>query len=109
DRAIDRYARRAAFRATPHGLLAGVGTGTLGRATAIATGAAGARRSSSWALVDDAARALLDDEALRERTRLRIAPSVIITADAVLWLGPGDPFVEAREAELDERLRAIVA
>src|SRR5258708_38517065 len=38
DRAVDRYARRAAFRATPAGLLAGVAVGTLGQRTGGATG-----------------------------------------------------------------------
>ena len=33
-RAVERYARRAAFRPTPHGLLAGVAVGELGAATA---------------------------------------------------------------------------
>ena len=36
--ARDKYARRAAFRATPHGLWAGVGIGSLGEATRAATG-----------------------------------------------------------------------
>ncbi len=109
DRALARYARRAAFRATPHGLLAGVAMGSLARATSIATGAPTARWTTSWARVDDAARALLDDEAVRARTRLRAAPSLVVTPTSVRWLGPGEPFAEARIAERDDRLAAILA
>ena len=41
-RAVGRYARRAAFRATPSGLLAGVCVGEFGTRTEVATGAAAA-------------------------------------------------------------------
>src|SRR4051812_29756630 len=61
DRALERYARRAAFRPTPHGLLAGVCMGQLGARTAVATGAPSAHLVPSWARIDSLARALLDD------------------------------------------------
>ena len=108
ERAIDRYARRAAFRATPHGLLAGVAVGRLGRATAIATGAPRAQRAPSW------------EPSRRRPGRSSMTPSsarrpgcaprrrLIASGATVRWLGPGDPFVEEREAELDERLAAIL-
>jgi thiopeptide-type bacteriocin biosynthesis protein len=108
DRALDRYARRAAFRATPHGLLAGVAVGRLGRTTTIATGSPRAHRASSWEAVEAATRTLLDEPEVREQIRLRAAPSAIASGRTVRWLGPGDPFVEEREAELDERVAAIL-
>ena len=109
DRALARYARRAAFRPTPNGLLAGVCMGGLGPRTRVLTGAPDLYRAPSWAGVNAAARALLDDPDVRERTRLRIAPSAIRSAaGAVRWIGPGEPFGETREGELDARLAAIL-
>jgi len=129
DRALERYARRAAFRATPHGLLAGVCMGTLADRTAIATGAPGAHLAPTWARIAALARALLDDPDLRARTRLRVAPSALCGVGVVRWLGPGaaatpddlraptdvqavrpdDPFDEVHEAELVDPLPAILA
>ncbi len=107
-RALERYARRAAFRPTPSGLLAGVCIGTLGPRGAIATGTPAAVMSPSWGRLDSLARALLDDPAVRERVAVRVAPSLLRRPDAVRWIGPGDPFGEWREAELDGRLEAIL-
>jgi len=129
DRALERYARRAAFRPTPHGLLAGVCMGTLAERTAIATGVPVSHLAPSWARVDALARALLDDPALRARTRLRVAPSALRGAAIVRWLGPGaaddgdglragpashglridHPFDEMHEADLVDPLPAILA
>jgi thiopeptide-type bacteriocin biosynthesis protein len=109
DRALERYARRAAFRSTPHGLLAGVCIGTLGGRTAIATGAPAAHLAPTWSRIEAFARSLLDDPRLRARTRLRVAPSALAGATVVRWLGPGDPFDEIHEAELTEPLPAILA
>jgi thiopeptide-type bacteriocin biosynthesis protein len=109
DRALERYARRAAFRPTPHGLLAGVCIGTLGGRTAIATGAPAAHLAPSWSRIEAFARALLDDPGLRARTRLRVAPSALTGTTVVRWLGPGDPFDEVHEAELTEPLPAILS
>ena len=109
DRSITRYARRAAFRPTPSGLLAGVCLGELGPKTEIATGSPAPHLAPSWARVDALARALLDDPAVRERVRLRAAPSVSIGAAQVRWLGPGEPFDEPCVADLDERLRGVLS
>jgi len=109
DRALERYARRAAFRATPHGLLAGVTIGTIGARTAIATGTPAAHLAARWSRIEAFVRALLDDPALRARTRLRVAPSALAGAGVVRWLGPGDPFDEMHEAELAAPLSAILA
>src|SRR5262249_9161182 len=109
DRALERYARRAAFRATPHGLLAGVAIGALAARTAIASGAPAAHLTPRWSRIEAFARALLDDPALRARARLRVAPSASIGAGVVRWLGPGDPFDEVHEAELAAPLPAILA
>ncbi len=109
DRALDRYARRAAFRPTPHGLFAGVCMGKLAARTTIATGAPEAWLTPSWARIEELARLLLDDPELRERTRLRLAPSAMRGASVIRWIGPGDPFDELHEAEIDHRLAAIVS
>ena len=108
DRAMVRYARRAAFRPTPSGLWAGVCVGTLGRTTDLATGTPVAHLAPSWARLDALARALLDEPAFRERVRLRSAPSVVRGAATVHWVGPGDPTGETHTADLDDRLRAIL-
>jgi hypothetical protein len=109
ERAVDRYARRAAFRATPNGLFAGVCMGRLATKTAIATGEPDVYLAPSWGSVDAAARELLDRPDVRERTRLRVAPSAIRTAAGVVrWIGPGEPFGEEREGELDDRLTRVL-
>ena len=89
DRALDRYARRAAFRPTPHGLLAGVCMGRLAARTAVATGTPAAHLAPTWARIEALARALLDNPDFRARTRLRVAPSALLGASVVRWLGPG--------------------
>ena len=109
DRSITRYARRAAFRATPSGLLAGVCVGVLGPKTEMATGSAAPYLAPSWARVDALARALLDDSSVRERVRLRAAPSVSLGAGQVRWIGPGEPFDEPCVADLDDRLGAVLS
>jgi Lantibiotic dehydratase, N terminus len=107
-RAMGRYARRAAFRTTPQGLLAGVCVGRLGGGLAVATGAPSARLTPAWGRMAALARALLDDESARDHVRLRQAPSLVRAPGHVRWIGPGDPFCETREAELDDRLRAVL-
>jgi lantibiotic biosynthesis protein len=97
---IGRYARRAAFRATPSGLLAGVCVGELGPRTVIATGRPAPHLAPSWARVDALARALLDEPAVRDRVRLRAAPSVWSDGTEVSWVGPGEPFDAPRTADL---------
>ncbi len=109
ERAIARYGRRAAFRSTPHGLLAGVCLGELGKQTDIATGKPEAYVVPSWAGVERTARALLDEAEVREQTRLRVAPSAVRAAAGVVrWIGPGEPFGELRVAEVDDRLAAVL-
>lgn len=109
DRAVDRYARRAAFRSTPSGLLAGVCLAKLGPRTDLGTGTPAARLAPSWARLDALARALLDEPEIRDRVRLRTAPSALRSARSVQWVGPGDPFDEVRTAELDGGLAGVLA
>ena len=83
--------------------------GTLAARTAIATGRPAAHLAPRWARIDALARALLDDPTLRARSRLRVAPSALMGAGLVRWLGPGDPFDDVHEADLTEPLPAILA
>jgi thiopeptide-type bacteriocin biosynthesis protein len=106
--ALDRYARRAAFRATPAGLLAGVTVGTLGARTGGATGAPRAYLAPSWARIARLARALLEDPEARDQVHLRCAPSLLRGADRVRWLAGGADVAEEREADLDARLARIL-
>ncbi len=107
-RALDRYARRAALRTTPAGLLAGVCVGALGKATQIATGVPVAWLAPTWQRLAALGRALLDDAATRPRARLRVAPSIVRTASTARWLAFGDDTAEERVADLDERLASIL-
>jgi class I lanthipeptide synthase len=107
-RAIERYGRRAAFRATPAGLLAGVCVGALGRTTRVGTGEVRAALAPTWARIAALGRALLDDDETRSHARLRAAPSLVRGATTVRWLAPGEPFAEERVAELDRGLAAIL-
>ncbi|HEY7957856.1 MAG TPA: lantibiotic dehydratase, partial [Polyangia bacterium] len=110
ERALANYARRAAFRPTPHGLWAGVATGTLGARTRIDSGAPRARLTVSWARLAALGRALLDDPDWRARARLRIAPSLIADEDRASWLAFGaEAEAEARTAELDPALASVLA
>jgi thiopeptide-type bacteriocin biosynthesis protein len=107
-RAVERYGRGAAFRATPRGLLGGVCVGRLGGGTSIATGTPRAWLAPTWARMAALGRALLDEEPTRQKVKLRVAPSLVRGAGAARWLGPGEPFVDERVAELDARLAAIL-
>ena len=107
-RALERYGRRAAFRATPSGLLAGVCLGVLGETTRVATGTPRAALAPTWARVAALGRALLDDDETRARVHLRVAPSLVRDAATVRWLGPADPFVQERGAALDEGLARLL-
>jgi thiopeptide-type bacteriocin biosynthesis protein len=108
--AVDRYARRAAFRPTPHGLLAGVMVGTLGARTSIATGAPRAERTIGWARLAALGRELLDDPETRARVNLRAPPSLLIEGAEAAWLSlPAEGALEVKEAQLDTQLAAVLA
>jgi thiopeptide-type bacteriocin biosynthesis protein len=86
--AFGRYARRAAFRPTPAGLLAGVTTAALGSDTHVHTDGARAEvcLEPAWGRLAALGRALLDDPAVREHARLRAAPSLLRGPEEVTWL-----------------------
>jgi len=109
-RALGRYARRTAFRPTPHGLLAGVAMGRLSAATRIATGQPRAHLTLSWARAAMMARALLDDVSVRAQARLRQTPSLLVAGESVRWLAMGEEAAEervaARDATIDRLLGA---
>ena len=109
DRSITRYARRAAFRATPSGLLAGVCVGELGPKTEIATGTPAPHLAPSWARVDALAQALLHEPAIRDRVRLRAAPSVWTDGAVVNWVGGREEFDGPCIADLDGAALALAA
>ncbi len=105
---IDRYARRAAFRATPAGLLAGVTVGTLGPRTGGATGTPRAHLAPSWSRIARLGRALVEEPGIRNQVHLRAAPSLLRGADRVRWLAGGAGMAEEREADLDAQLLRIL-
>ena len=107
--ALSRYARRAAFRATPQGLWAGVGMGTLAERTRARTGPMRAALTVPYERLWRFARAQLDGEAGREQARLRVAPSLMRDDGTALWLSFGDDAAaEPRAAEVDELLARIL-
>ena len=107
-RALARYGRRAAFRPTPAGLLAGVAVGALGVRSRGATGQPRAHWTIAWARLARLGRALLADPLIRAQVRLRRAPSLLCGPDRVRWLAFGETAAEQREAELDDRLAYIL-
>jgi thiopeptide-type bacteriocin biosynthesis protein len=109
DRSITRYARRAAFRATPSGLLAGVCVGELGPKTEIASGEAAPHLAPSWARVDALAQALLHEPAIRDRVRLRAAPSVWTDGVVVNWVGGREELYGPCTADLGGAALALAA
>ena len=95
--------------------------GELAARTAVATGTPTAHLTPSWACIDAIGRALLDDPALRVRTRLRRRAVGAARRRRRALAGPGngprarratrrahDPFDEVHEAELVEPLPAIL-
>jgi thiopeptide-type bacteriocin biosynthesis protein len=107
--ALDRYGRRAAFRPTPHGLLAGVGVGKLGPRTAFGTGDPRPYRTVAWGKLAALGRELLDDPATRAEVKLRAAPSLLVEAGEAVWLAFGDEGpLELRHAEVDGPLAAVL-
>jgi lantibiotic biosynthesis protein len=106
--ALSRYARRAAFRPTPHGLLAGATMGRLGAATRLATENVEAVLAPTWERVRSLARALLDQPELRPAVRLRIAPSLMASDDEAVWLGLDRDGIEVRFGAIDQVLGAAM-
>ncbi len=110
--ALDRYARRAAFRPTPSGFLAGVGLGSIGARTAIQTQTARAYLRPSWARLAAFGRALLDDSGAREevlpQVRLRVTPSLLRQGSELFWVAFEDHVLVNREAAADGRLLAVI-
>ncbi|MBI4508680.1 MAG: lantibiotic dehydratase [Deltaproteobacteria bacterium] len=107
---LSRYARRAAFRPTPHGLMAGVGTGTLGHTTRIRTGTVTPWFTVSYSRLASLARGLLEDASLMERVYLRRAPSLFWQGTQATWLARTETgTLETAEAEVDDVLEAILA
>ncbi|HEY4184025.1 MAG TPA: thiopeptide-type bacteriocin biosynthesis protein [Polyangia bacterium] len=108
--ALERYARRAAFRPTPHGFWAGVGEGHISGRTRLRTAAPVGRLAASWKRLADLGRALLERPEVRARARLRHAPSLNLGAHTMTWLAPGKDgeFCEEHGADLDDALVAVV-
>jgi lantibiotic biosynthesis protein len=108
--ALDRYRRRAAFRPTPAGLLAGVGVGHLAAQSRIRTESPTAVWRVSWERLASLGRSLLEVPEIRDQVRLRRAPSVLQGAHTVAWLGPGDDggLVEERRTDLDDLMVAVL-
>ena len=104
DRAVSRYARRAAGRPTPHGLLAGVATGTLGEVTKLATGTPTVVRAPSWARLAALGDGLRAEPAVRPR--VRVAPSLISGAFEHLAIAGDEEIRVSREPVVDAVLAA---
>ena len=103
--ARQNYARRAAFRATPHGLWAGVGMGALGDATRAATGAMRAEIMVAYERLWQLGRERLDPAL----ARLRVAPSLVRDDTTALWLAfDRDGETVQRAADVDEVLAAVL-
>src|SRR6185503_19969091 len=99
------YARRAAFRATPHGLWAGVGLGTLGDETRAATGPMRAHVTVAYERLWRIARERLDPAT----ARLRVAPSLVHDDSVASWIAFADETeADARSAEVDDVLAQIL-
>ncbi|MDB4970802.1 MAG: Lanthionine biosynthesis protein LanB [Myxococcales bacterium] len=107
--AIASYGKRAAFRATPHGLWAGCGMGQLGARTKAKTGPMRASVTVAYARLWAFAREALDDAGTRQTARLRVAPSLLCDATTAMWLAFGDDTESmGRAAEIDEVLGLIL-
>jgi len=106
--ALSRYARRAAFRPTPTGLLAGVAVGRLGSRTRFQTDEVEAFLAPTWERVAALGRALLDQPEIRLHVRLRRAPSLMVAGELAFWLGLGVDGLEVRSSEVDAVLAAAI-
>jgi thiopeptide-type bacteriocin biosynthesis protein len=106
--AFSRYARRAAFRSTPAGLLAGVAMGRLGSRTRLQTDEVEPVLAPTWERIAVLGRALLDQPEIRPQVRLRIAPSLMAAGTQAVWLGLGRDGLEVRSSEVDAVLDAVI-
>ena len=64
----------------------------------------------TWTRLADLGRALLDVPEIRAHVRLRRAPSVVVGAHTVVWLGPGveDDFLEERRSDFDDLVANVL-
>ena len=93
------YERRAAFRATPHGLWAGVGIGELGDETRAATGPMRAEVTVAYERLWRLARERLDPAT----TKLRVAPSLVRDETTAMWMTFGaENEAEWRTADVED-------
>lgn len=106
--ALERYARRAAFRPTPAGLLAGVAMGRLGAQTRIHTDQTDAHVSPTWESMAALGRALLDDPEIRPFVRLRSAPSLLAGGGQALWLALHNDGLQVDRTDVDDDLAALL-
>ena len=106
--AFSRYARRAAFRPTPAGLLAGVAMGRLGQRTRLETDEVEAVLAPTWERMAALGRALLDEPEIRPAVRLRIAPSLMAAGAQAVWLGLVSDGLEVRSSDVDAVLAAVI-
>ena len=108
--ALDRYARRAAFRPTPHGYWAGVGVGRLGARSRVRTPTPVGVLAPAWARMASLGRALLEHPGVLAHVGVRRAPSLIRGPSTLIWLAPGrdDGFCEEHVAELDDALESVL-
>lgn len=98
------YQRRAAFRATPHRLWAGVGLGQLGERTRARTGPMRAAVTVAYERLWRDARARVGAD-----SRLRVAPSLVRDDTSALWLAFGDATrAVQRSAEVDAVLARVL-
>jgi thiopeptide-type bacteriocin biosynthesis protein len=107
--ALSRYARRAAFRPTPAGLLAGVAMGRLGSRTRLATNEVEPVLAPTWERVAALGRALLDEPEIRPGVSLRIAPSLMAAGAQAVWLGLGRDGLGVCSSDVDVVLEAVIA
>ncbi|HEY0714922.1 MAG TPA: lantibiotic dehydratase, partial [Polyangia bacterium] len=107
--ALHRYGRRAAFRPTPVGLLAGVTTAVIGDRTRIRTTGATPAVVPSWGRLYALARALLDDPSVRVGVKLRLCPSLLRGTDELCWLQLGEEETTVASAAIDEPLLQLLA
>jgi lantibiotic biosynthesis protein len=105
---LSRYARRAAFRPTPAGLLAGVTMGRWGTRTRMTTGPVEATLAPTWERLAALGRELIEWPEVRPHVRLRVAPSLMTAGEQAVWLALEREGLEVHFGEVDEVLAAVV-